>query len=261
MGKLEDRMITIAEDPGPWAIMIYGDWGSGKTVLGCQAEGALLLDIDPGTGRRSLLNHEELWNVPIIPCKTLSNFNQVEVDLRTNDNPDIKTIVVDTVTSLQFKDMNAIMKEVASTPGRDPDLPSQAEFNRDNRRIARAILNMIETCNAKDRNVLVLSHDKEEKDKEGSIIGIRPNTSPALTQMLAPMFDGIYYLKHRATSKGEIERTLKTVPTNLLRSKNRFGNLPLEIKDPHFRVIEQAAIAQREKALKLKAEKENQNDS
>lgn len=254
------KAVTAADLVGlGWAILIYGDWGAGKTVLACQATGAALIDVDPGTGPRSLLNHDELVGIPIRKCYTLGEAQQVEIDLRNDENPDIKTVILDTATSLQYIDMRDQMKKVGQKPDRDADLPSQAEFNINNRRLSKYIERLITTCNKQGRNVIVLCHDKEDKDKEGYVVAIRPGTTPALTQMIAPMFDAIFYLEKKATSKGITERTLKTVATNIVRSKNRFAELPAEIKDPHFRVIEEADQKQIEKAKKLLAEKELTN--
>ncbi len=31
--RVADRITTAAENPGPWSLYIYGDWGAGKSVL------------------------------------------------------------------------------------------------------------------------------------------------------------------------------------------------------------------------------------
>lgn len=246
MGIL-DSTITVAQDPGPWSILIYGDWGSGKTVLACQANKPLLLDCEKG--RKSLLNHPELVGIPIKPIRSLNEAKQMALNIKNDKDENIKTVIVDTVTTLQFKDLSAIMNKLPD--GRDPDLPSMAEFNRDNRRVARFIQELLDACESTGRNVVILAHIKEEKDDEGNITLIRPGTSPALTQALAPMVDCVFYLSHVADSKGEIKRELHTVATRKIKGKNRFGSLPTKIENPHFSVIEKAAETQKQYALQL----------
>jgi hypothetical protein len=243
-----DKATSVAEDPGSWSILLYGDWGSGKTVFGCQSEKPLLVDTE--NSRRSLLNHPELVDTPVANCyKSLSKVKQFAIDLKKDKESDVKTVILDTVTSLQFYDMDSIMKGLGE--GRDQDLPSQAEFNRNNRRIQRTVQDLLDACRATDRNCVILAHIKEEKDNEGTTTLIRPGTSPALTQAIAPMVDGIFYMEYSADSKGEITRKLRTVPTRKVKAKNRFGTLEAETTNPHFSVIEKAAEKQREVALEL----------
>lgn len=237
---------TIAENPGPWGILVYGDSGAGKTVFGCQAEGAVLMDCE--NSRRSLLNHPDLFNVPIRVCNSLSEANTVKNLLASEKDPYVKTTVVDTLSTLHKKDLDAIMKPINTERN---DLPSQAEFNRNNRRISRFVDEMLATSKASGRNVIFLCHIREEKDNDGNTIVIRPGISDGLVRMVAPAMDAIFYLEHRANSKGEVTRTLRTVATNKVKGKNRFGTLPAAIDNPHFSMIEKAVEEQVQTALEL----------
>lgn len=246
-----DNSTTVADNPGPWSILIYGDYGAGKTVLACQAEGAVLMDCE--NSRQSLLNHPDLFDTPIRVCDTLSEASTAKNLLANDDNPDIKTVIVDTLSTLHKKDLDAIMKPINAARN---DLPSQAEFNRNNRRISRFVDELTANCFKKGRNIILLCHIREEKDDDGNTTLIRPGISEGLVRLVAPGTSAIFYLEARANSKGEVKRTLRTVATNKVKGKNRFKALPTAIEDPHFSMIEKAIEEQRQVAIELQQQKQ-----
>lgn len=259
MGIL-DTASSVAEDPGPWSMLIYGDWGSGKTVFAAHAEGYLMIDCEKS--RRSLLNHEELVDTPILKVTTVKSLKNAAAKLLNDKDERIKTVGIDTIDSLQRKELESIMREIFQkdpNSSRDPDLPSEAEFNRVNRRVARAINEILDACEKTNRNLIILCHIREDRDDQGTTVLIRPATTPALTNLVAPMVDAVFYMSHRANAKGETERKLYTVATNKIKGKNRFGPLPAQINDPHISTLEKAADDQKQKALNLIKEREKQN--
>jgi hypothetical protein len=255
---LDDKVQRVVDNPGPWMIWLYGDYGVGKTVLACQFPNVLLFDTEGS--RQSLLNHPDLVNTPFIPIETFTDFKKLsdEVLLKKGDALEkAETIVVDTVSTLQMKELNEQMRTVAKNQTRHPDLPSQNEYNINNTRIRKAILDLKERSG---KNLLLVSHIKEEQDDQGTTVLIRPGNSPSLSGTIASLCDGIFYLGSKTDSKGETTRTLKCMPTPRIRAKNRFAStLEREIVDPTGKDILDAINKRQELALQYSQERETSN--
>jgi len=244
--RLDDEVQTVVKNPGPWMNWIYGDYGAGKTVLACQFPNVLLLDTEGS--RRSLLNHPELVNTKFIAIEGWDKFKKIGEAIILGQGEvyaSTETIVVDTVSTLQMKELNEQMKKLSG--GRHADLPSQAEFNINNTRIRKLLLELKERS---QKNIILISHIKEEQDEQGSTLVIRPSNSPSLSATIASLCDGIFYLSSKTDSKGETTRTLRCMPSAKIRAKNRFAaTLEREIVNPSGKDIiaainEQQQLAQ-----------------
>lgn len=243
MVRIADEVTTAYDDPGSWSIWIYGEFGSGKTVLGAGFPDNLIIDTEKS--RRSLLNHPELATVPLIPAVTFDKFKKIADGIILNQDEIFtsrKTVTIDTWSSLQMKELNDQMREVGKKAGRNPDLPSEAEFNINNTRLRKILVDLIDRT---DKNLVILSHIKEEKDDDGNTVLIRPGNSPSLSSTVAGLVDGIFYLSSKTDSKGVTTRTLKCMPSPKIRAKNRFAaTLEKEIIDPTWKDIQGAIDAQ-----------------
>jgi hypothetical protein len=244
MGVL-DKATTVAEDPGPWSAVIYGPPGSGKTVFACQSQGPLLLDYEKG--RRSLLNHDELVSTPILKIRSLDQARQTALDLTKDLDERIKTVIVDTISTAQTKDMT---KQLSQLEGDRKEQPSQFEWTKNNRRISNLCEEFLRMGEATNRNVVFLCHIKEEKDEDSNVVLIRPGVNPGLVPVISALVDGVFYLTRVGDSKGLYKQTLNVISTKKTIAKDRFG-LPPTIESPHFSMIEEAAEKQRQKALQL----------
>jgi hypothetical protein len=257
--RIAEEVTNALEDPGPWMIWLYGDWGAGKTVLAAQFPNNLLIDTEGS--RRSLLNHPELAAVPILKAPTFDKFRKICDSIIMGQDEIFQTreiITVDTVSTLQMKDLNEQMKVIGQKQGRNPDLPSEAEFNINNTRIRKAILDMKERSG---KNIVLISHIKEEKDDQGSTIVIRPGNSPSLSQSIANLCDGIFYMTSRTDTKGETTRTLKCMGTPKIRAKNRFSStLEKDIVNPTGKDLMSAIDEQLELARKYQLEISNMKE-
>lgn len=253
------ELVTPAEDPGNWSFWLYGDWGTGKTVLAAGMPDVIVIDTEKS--RRSLLNHTELLGVPIFPVLNFDEFKAVvdKIILANDSTKDdlqilkiqaAKTIVIDTWSTLQMKELNSQMKKlIIDKPHRDPDLPSEAEFNINNTRLRKALIDLLERSG---KNIIIISHVKEEKDEKGQTIVIRPGNSPSITQTIASLVDGVFYLTSRTNGKGETTRKLQCMPSNTIRAKNRFSRvIAREIENPKATDIMQAIEEQQQVALDL----------
>jgi hypothetical protein len=242
--RIADEITNAYEDPGPWMIWLYGAWGCGKTVLGAQFPNALIIDTE--TSGRSLLNHPELATVPVIDCKNFDKFKKIVDGIILNQDEGFKsreTIIVDTFSTLQMRELNEQMKTVGQKQGRHPDLPSEGEFNINNTRLRKVVLDLLDRSG---KNIVLLSHIKEEKDDSGNTLIIRPGNSPSISGTIANLCSGIFYMTSKTDSKGETTRKLKCMGTPSIWAKNRFAPLEKEIDDPEAKDVMKAIDEQRE---------------
>lgn len=260
MGTFADKVTNAIDDPGPLKIGIYGEPGCGKTVLSCQAPKPLLLDCEKG--RRSLLNHPELWGTQLVKMRTFDQIAEVPTAMMGKDPffDTIETVILDTITRCQRLDLINMVKEAhKANTNRHPYLPSEAEFNISNRKMERLILSFVEAADIADKTLVINCHVKEDRDDEGSTVLTRPDTSPGLVGSLLSLMDAIFYMSSTTDSKGVTTRKLRTVASNRLKGKNRLGDLPVELINPTFQQILDAANKQREIARKAMQEM-NQNN-
>lgn len=249
MGTFADKVTTAIDDPGPLKIGIYGEPGCGKTVLSCQAPRPLLLDCEKG--RRSLLNHKELWGTKLVKINTFEQLAAVPTAMMAKDPffDEVDSISLDTITRAQRLDLINMVKEAhKANSNRHPYLPSEAEFNISNRKMERLILSFIEAADIADKTLIITCHVKEDKDDNGQTVIIRPDTSPGLVGSMVALLDAVFYMSATTDSKGVTVRKLRTVASSKLKGKNRLGDLPTEIIDPTFQQILDAANKQRELA-------------
>lgn len=256
--SFEDLAIDIAEDPGPIKVYIYGEPGAGKTIFACGAPKPLLIDAD--RGRRSLLNHPELLKkgIKILPGRDYDEVSKILFGIMDGDSffDDIETIVIDTYSELQKRELSALIKAAhEDNKNRNPDVASEFEYNINNQRLRKLLLAFIEKT---DKNLVLTGHIKEEKDAKGSVVLTRPDQSPGLTSSILALVDGVFYLSSSTTQVGVTTRTLRFLPSNALKGKNRFGPLPMELKNPTFDVILEADAKQRDVARKLRDEREKE---
>jgi hypothetical protein len=153
-------------------------------------------------------------------------------------------------------ELNEQMKKIPT--GRHPDLPSQNEYNINNTRLRKALLDLKERSG---KNIILISHIKEEQDDQGTTILIRPGNSPSLSSTIATLCSGILYLSSKTDSKGETTRTLKCMPSSRIRAKNRFSStLEREITNPTAGDVQKAIQEQlnlaRQYSLELEKETE-----
>jgi len=239
----------------PWALFIYGPFGSGKTSLAAQSTKPLFFDIE-GSGR-SLLNKPE-W--AILPVIRVSKFDELD-DTVHGKNPkarklleECETVVIDTINVSRERELDAQRKALSA--GRIA--VSEYEYTQNNAKLTLLIDFLVEDLK---KNVIILAQVREDKDNEGNTLVIRPGVPPVLLTSICSLVDAVFYLSSRSTIKGEAvqtTRTLLTVPTESKIAKNRFP-LPGRIKLPEensFEPILHAIRTQREKALKYVQEQQ-----
>lgn len=158
--------ITALSESNPSVnMLVYGDSGAGKTVLGGTAPNALILAVESGTISAARRGSK----ASVVECQTYEQFAEVLNGLRKGVvvNPatgkPFTWIVVDTLTTLQNKLAEHITtKAHASNPARSPiimDMLGWQEWANTYQRVVHAF-------NDLNENVLYLAHAMRSEDEE-----------------------------------------------------------------------------------------------
>jgi hypothetical protein len=147
-------------------VLVYGDPGSGKTVLAGTAPNAVILAIEPGTESAKRQGSSAMT----IDCSDYDTFRAVLNDLRRGRllNPAtgerFDWVVVDSLTALQQRMIEWIThnahKDNANRSATIPDMLGHQEWQSTMKRVVRALNDLPE-------NVLYTAHAMRAEDEEG----------------------------------------------------------------------------------------------
>jgi phage nucleotide-binding protein len=233
LDALLGRISSVENKSKYLKILVYGNPGTGKTVFSATAPSPLIIDVEKGA--HSINNHPALRGAKALEYKSLFQVEQL-INFLAADAPQLaeyKTIIVDSFSELQKRDLDAIVKDEASKDAnRNKFLPIGPDYNVNTehmRVIASALRDL-------DRHIIVTCHVKEEKDETTGRILKRPNLTPKLAGTMAGIFDVVGYLATNG-SGDNTTRTLQVHPTADVTAKTRIGNLPAVIENPTFDAI------------------------
>lgn len=226
LDSLLSRISPVENKSKYLKILVYGMPGVGKTVFTATAPKPLIIDIE--NGAHSINNHPELKDAQALEFKSIFQVEQLIKYLgdRAPQLDDFETVVVDSFSELQKRDLDEIVRaEAAKDSARNKYLPIGPDYNVNTehmRQIASALRDL-------DRHIIVTCHVKEEKDDNTGRLLVRPNLTPKLAGTLAGIFDVVGYM-----SMQDQTRTLQVHPTNTVTAKTRIGNLPAVMENPTF---------------------------
>lgn len=203
--------------------MVYGDWGTGKTMLLGTAQDhpatspALVLDIEAGSS--TLRHRPDVDVVRVSSVKQLmEQYKELEEDA-AGGNPHYKFLGIDSLTELQKLDMSDIMRGVVKRDSeRDPDVPSMREWGKGAnhmRQIVRAFRDL-------PYNVAFTALVARDQDDQSGAVKYGPDLPGKLKGQIPGFLDVVGYL-HTVTEKDEITRRLLVQPTQKYAAKDRLG--------------------------------------
>lgn len=222
---------------------LYGEPGSGKTVFAASAPKPLWLDTEGST--EVLDDWPELkQHCKILWPKTWADINEILYALIRKDPAlaDRETVVIDTLTEYQRKNLDEIVIEEAGKDGsRSMFLPYQQDYKKSTEMMRRLATSYKEL----PTHLILISHRKEEKDDRGRLT-IRPDITPKISSTIR----GAVGLQGFMSSKVEIDKDHKetftnylwTRPTDNVEAKTRYRHLPTLITNPTFDDILKAKL-------------------
>lgn len=227
--ELLDRIGPASQNIGPARFLIYGPKGAGKTVFCARAKDCLVLDTEDS--RRSIMNHPELANVPVLPVKHFNDMDEVGWAIKEGDLT-CKTLIVDTMDKLADDTVSYLLdKAVAASNGaRDPFAASQAEYRVRNELFKR----LTADWSGLGVNLVFTAHVTEVKEESSGTLRLRPSLSGAMSDSMG----GYVTLQGYLTLEEADDVTkwgtphLQVHPSRRVDAKTRIGGLPRTIDNP-----------------------------
>lgn len=234
MEALMARISPVGEAVKYHKLMLFGEFGTGKTVFSATAPRPLIVAVEP-TGPLSLKNHPELEaKTRIFEFKSVF---QVETLLnKILELPEAKvhevfgeTLVIDSFSEFQNSDLDdTLIKAARADSGRDRYLPTGPDYNINTEHM-RQIGSLLERI---PMHVILTCHVKEEKDDSTGRILKRPNLTPKLARTMSGKFDIVGYLSMDTDSQGNAVRKLQCHPTTSIAAKTRVGGIAPVVENP-----------------------------
>lgn len=194
---------------GPLSMLLYSEPGQGKTTWASESVNPLIVDVDSGSLSLTLKK------TPVIRKYSYENLVELMAALKDDKEQQYKTIVIDTVSELQKRWTDDIVKRAhARNPNRHQFIPVQADYNETTIMVRRLVIDLLSL----DRHVILISHSVEKQEEADGPTFIRPNITPALTSGLLGLVDVVCFMK--MNSKGD-KRTFYFSPTHTIMAKHR----------------------------------------
>lgn len=225
----------------------YGPAGVGKTFFcgtACDDEStfpALLLDVDGGAMTLSKRHELDVIQVRTIP-QVVNAHNQLRENFNKTGEFYYKTVMLDSCTFLQKKDMMEVMKySQRKNANRFPEpdfelyLASPKEWGMSNERM-RMIIAAFKDLPC---HFICTALEKTKKDSEGKVLGYEPELGGGnLRENLPGYFDIVgRFTSNKPPGNSEAERRMQTVLTNRVVAKDRSQALPDSVEAPSIPLI------------------------
>lgn len=249
MGGL--KINKVNELPFTFNMMIYGDWGVGKTLLAGQADDVpemrKVLFIDCEAGTQSL---RDFPNIDVVRVTTWDEMQMLYDELRRMHHS-YQTIVVDSLTELQQFNMDQVMAMMLAKDNhehRDEDVPGLHEWNVSSKQIRK----FVRAFRDLPMSTIFTALAKQDLDRMKV-----PTTVPSLPGKLAreiPAFLDYVFYYYTDTIDGEDLRLLRTTRGEKIAAKQRTG-----LKNPLPDVIGKPSMKQLFNLIKHETPKETIN--
>jgi len=198
---------------------LYGEPGIGKTVLAAKSEDPLLIECEKGASI-SLGNHPAQWEIPVVSIlDNPDKLMQIGWELKKGAHPEFKTIIIDTISEYQTRQLAKIWHAERDKGKRPEGHPYQQEYKVNTEYMREVILHYCEL----DRNVIFIAHEVEEKNEQTGQVITRPMFTPKLASTMFATVDVMLYMTGEVNIKGEMKRMLRATPTRSIKAKDRLG--------------------------------------
>lgn len=228
--------------------LVYGEYGSGKTLLCATADDVpelrkvLVLDIEGGT----LTLKHPYPDVEVVRITSWNQLADIYDELHAGLHEDYQTIILDSLTEAQYFNMSDIMKAlVQNKPDRSEDVPDMREWGINQTQIKRFIRRFRDL----PKTVLMTALMKEVTNKQTGETKKQVDLPGKLAGQVPALFDEVWYLYVREVTREALGlkdgdpnekmevRVLSTGATAKTTGKDRSGKLPKFMVNPTMNQI------------------------
>lgn len=207
-------------------ILVWGDAKSGKTVFSGTAPTPYFFDLD--NGMLSLMHHK-----PALEFETYvgeSGYRRFKQDMNTViKRDDIKTIVIDSLSSLQ----DLIMGDIQRVNGTSGNAPQIQEYGLFMVRMRKFLFDLVSV----EKHVILTAHEQVFQDGVTQEVLITPLIyGKNLPRRMGLWFDEVYHTETERDREGNIHYWLRTRPSRRHNCGSRLNCLD-ELEVPDFAVI------------------------
>lgn len=226
----------VAMDEDFVRIMIYGDPGSGKSVLACGSEHKTLIlanDNDETSSSAAFDSTADKWVVP-----DFDEMDQAFEWLRHEGHLEYDWVVIDNLSSLQEQNLFTLVEQVHDrNPKQSRWIPDRPQYLETQTRLSYYVRGF----KALDMHVAITAHVMSSEDRLG-----KPVYMPAfqgadgrIAQKIMGYMGAVGYMKQVATKDGLV-RKLSFHPKNGFQARSRYKELQGEMTNPTMAEIEAA---------------------
>lgn len=234
--NLEDPFELARDDGRYFRALIYGEGGCGKTVLAANLarldEKILFFDFENST--EVLADHPELEGRVKLNRK-FPGVNELRFALKVIEEQGIfKTVVIDSLTSMQTKEMLSIMNHSgfkrSDTPG------GQESYTEQDYGLYLNRLNwLLDTILETRLNVILIGHVKNPTTEEAAMgAKRRPIGSENQIAAVTSRLSNVFFMEDGLDKEGNRRRIIRTRTDNKVQAKTRIAKLPDTLQDKKF---------------------------
>lgn len=222
-------MSTLGETDPFLKMVLYGNYGTGKTVLAASSEDSPemreVLFVDCEAGTLSIRKRKNLHRFPVTEYR---HVNDLVGYLRSKDLTDkYRTVIIDSITEIAKQVIRqCIVEGRNANPNHDRDIAEQRDWQRYTERM-RVIIRAMRDAPV---NVIMTALERENKDDATGAITVGPMVQG---QQVAVDLGAYVDIVGRMTAinKGA-GRKILLQPDGKYAAKDRSGLLPPEIENP-----------------------------
>jgi phage nucleotide-binding protein len=220
-------------------MLVYGDPGSGKTVLAGTSPKALILNADGSDGvesARAQGSNANVWDI-----NDYDDLDKAYEYLKRGDHP-YEWVWLDSISMFQEKGMDDIMREVvAAKPHRDPFVPDRLEYVKNMNHLSRWVRNMKSLPFHFGITAHVMRIEDEDDGSVTCMPQIQGKNMPSKMCGYVSIVGRLYVAKRKGEE--EASRLLQTERDGKWYAKDRFGALGNRVVDPTIPGIEKIVLA------------------